>query len=328
VKGINGGMTLYRSHDTLKVWLAWLSLVALVAYLVVVMAHLILVANVPAPAITSKGILLIALMLISSSLPAVLINLLFVAFYSRHVSLLRTIAQRDPRYLRSVATQPPSDLALADGETLTLTRTQTRGETYFQIFRLVPFIIVPLSALPLLLMLLPSPYTSPLSPPLPSLYDSASHRWLSLKGPLDWVSAALPFVLIAAMIPLLAILLSSRRIVLHADDRGLTYEKDRQRHFIAWDDIQLVMRRANDSDDQRHRDFLIWGTSARIEFSIAGPDDARPHASTGIIPYTFSGGYEAYERDARRLLATIVARSQQPLTYWRKDAGPRVSVRA
>jgi hypothetical protein len=326
-------MTLYRAHDTRNVWIAWLALVGFVAYLVAVMAHLIAVANTPAPfldeiqgdirleievALTGKEFQIYCLLPLSVIIPIVLFNLGIVALYSRHVSDLRAIAQRDPFHLRPAGTQPQSDLALAAGETLTLARTQTRGERNFRVIGFIPLLLVPLTTVAPLLILLPSPYVSPISPPLPAPYNSAAHGWLSLMGPLDWLSAALPLVLIAAWIPFLLIMLSGRHTVLAANGRGLTYLEDRQRQFIAWDDIQLFLLVGGDSDDSLHQRFLIFGERARLEFSIAGPDDAQPHTRLNIIPYTFSGGYEAYESDARRLLATIAARSRQPLTYWTK----------
>jgi hypothetical protein len=195
---------------------------------------------------------------------------------------------------------------------------RSRGERNLRTFGYIPLVLMPLTTLAPLLILLPSPYVSPISPPLPAPFNPAPHGWLSLMGPLDWLSAALPFVLIAAWIPFLLFMLSGRHISLCADGCGLTCVEDRQRHFIAWEDIQLFLSLSDDSGDHLHQTFWIWGGNARFEFSISSPDDAQPHTRLKVIPYTFGGGYEAYESDARRLLATIAARSGQPLTNWSK----------
>src|SRR5262249_9804046 len=140
--------------------------------------------------------------------------------------------------------------------------------------------------------------------------------------PLDWVTLAFPCALgLGLFLLALPDTSASQRLRVSADDHGVTVQRFlHRRHAIPWDDILALIRTYDWTTATPQVGYLLWGRAHGIAFDIAGRKqvltgqraqaNARKSSTTDFI---FEGGFERYTADARRLLATIVARGHKQL---------------
>ena len=201
-------------------------------------------------------------------------------------------------------------LALRDGESVTVERTQT-GRALAQSLAglFIAYLFLCGWCVAAIFAILPSFGRSALNPFYSSLLDSRPPA--AAPSLLDWLAGASPFILGGCfMVALGAGFIATRSQRLTADDRGLTWG----RRFIAWSDIQHFVKtyaRTMKLDGtyevqgrERYLSFTLYPQHSPV---VTSQDKTAPESNH------FTGGYEAYERDARRILATIVTRGYQPL---------------
>lgn len=177
--------------------------------------------------------------------------------------------------------------ALAPGESLTLTRTMTGG-SLARLLTLYIGLFVFLAALSGFIFLLAP---EPLAMALPLMIV-----WLVIL--VTFIGRAVRVVLV------------SRKITVLADDRGITtYGALQRSRFVAWDDIRVVVRFSGWQGSPLGGAFFVLGQANSLGFSLLGANINR----NVLTQFTYSGGEEAYIAQAKRLLATIAARSQAPL---------------
>ena len=158
--------------------------------------------------------------------------------------------------------------------------------------------------------------------------------------PLDWLVAATPLWLGFLVILSPAAMWNAdhaTRVI--ADDRGVTVVVGRRRAFIAWREIEVFVHDTPKADrtlktgkvTSRPVDagtlqgvYWLWGHDQGVSFLLHGRAMAEQQSfAVGMAQrlWVYTGGYEQYAADARRLLATVTARSYRPLVL--ADSLPR-----
>jgi hypothetical protein len=177
--------------------------------------------------------------------------------------------------------------ALAPDEALTLTRTMTGG-AMAQTITLYLALFAFLGALPVLLALLAAT-------PVTTLYPLGA-VWLAIL--VVYIGRAIWITMVA------------RTLTVQADARGITVRAPLHRaRSIAWDDIRVVLRTLGTQGGAIAGSYFLLGSTAALGFSLQG----MPVNRNVPARFTYSGGEAAYTEQAKRLLATIAARSQAPL---------------
>ncbi len=241
-----------------------------------------------------------------------LINLIILLVPVMVVAQLRVAARgRDPQGSTMATMQPDPTLTLRDGETITLERRRT-ARSIAQSVILLPLLFLLLAAVceAGIFAAIPAFGRSALNPLYDALLDGNSAA-PPIATPFDWIAATFPLVvfgLLAMVVPINV--LTTRRERITADDRGITAG----RKFIPWNDIQLFLR-GYTADPKFTGGYWVWGREHSIVSFTIHPRRATTVGQTSQTSeeFLFTNGYEAYERDAQRLLATIVARGYQPL---------------
>ncbi len=321
-------MRLYRNGYYAKAFFGWLLAALLLGYQGVVIIRALIIGitanwrhfTLLTPSLIF-GVFFIGILL--------LLNIFFVTkplSYLINERRLLAAEQQNPLITPLVKFQPQPELALRDGETLKLERVRSLGSTIRSLLgSFAVAVILMATGETLIIGLLPSLAQSALNPfndllsyflalgPAPSLTEIS---------PLDWASVALPLIMTGwFVIVILLEIVRSQRDTLIADDRGVTRIRSGQtRQFIPWSDVAVFLRGVDNTSDAPQGGYFIWGQSHGVNFQITGAPVALPEAQAlhreQAQGYHFIGGVEAYQQDARRLLATISARSYHPMTYW------------
>ncbi|GEM_PF-810289 len=310
-------MSLKRSGNYMKAFLGWLFAALLLGYQGIVIAYIITTAdwrNALNP-VAFFGLYFVFLLFIIDIM--LLFSPLITVFSERR---LRTAAQHNPIATPPVSFQPQRDLALKDGETLRLVRTRGVGNILgmgFMWFILAVLLFA--SGETIIIALLPTVSRSVLNP-FNDILPFSPFLPLSALSVQDWLAVALPLVMSAVLFfSMIFASIISRHESLVADDRGLTLSRTwRRQRFIPWNDISVFLRGVNNGSDAPQGVYLVWGRAHGLGFQI----HARGTSQEAIASrrerrstYRYEGGYDAYEQNARRLLATIAVRSYQPLVY-------------
>jgi hypothetical protein len=224
--------------------------------------------------------------------------------------LLRAAADFDSGGAPPATIQPDHSLALPAGETLTLARqrapSRLRQVTVYVIFSL----LLAASGEAVIVTLLPT------LNPLTALFPLGDQP--APLSPLDWLAVSFPLAFCGGlMVLLLGGSFSKRRQRITADDSGVTVEGSfRRPRFIPWNDILVFMGGFDKRSDTPQGGYTLWGHEHLVVFQIDEPQKAPGAGTQGKARadrYVYDGGYEHYVADARRLLATIAARSYVPL---------------
>ena len=312
-------MELQRSGNTTRIVLSAELAVAVVAYDAYLVVYLVDAGHFPA--FWSSETLMIAV----SALFLALVT--FAACFNVRTMIVRrrqarALAARDPSSVIEASPQPDPSLALAPGETLTLTRRYSLNAVFhgLAVILYLPGVVFLVESL--ILLALPAFGRSSFNPFYNSGLDGAS---APPPTSLDWLAAALPLLFVAgALVHSVWRMLHDRVSEMSADDAGITVRNGLGRRRIAWYEIELCARLLEGPGIAPLGGYAVWGRSRSVSFTIPGVEqetDHEPGSSAWDARYIFTGGYDRYIRDARRLLATIAARARTPLLALRLAPG-------
>jgi hypothetical protein len=314
-------MELQRSGHNLKIALAMTLAAFVVAYDAYLVVYLIIAGRFPDVWSSETLAIAISALFLALITIGICLNVRTVILGKRQA---RSLATRDPSSVASATPQPDSALALTPGETLTLARYYSLNAIFRSLTALLFLPGLVFFCELLIFQTLPAFGRSTLNPFYNSSLDGTP---ASPPTTLDWLAAALPLLLVAGWLGYGAWQVL-RDVVsqVSADDIGITVRNGLgRRRRIAWDEISLLARLLEAPRIAPLGAYAIWGRSQSLNFTIPGVEqesDHEPDASAWEVLYVFRGGYNHYIHDARRLLATIVARSQTPLLEMRLTRAP------
>jgi hypothetical protein len=282
-------VALKRTGNITKALAFALLALALVANAAVIIARLAMAGDWGALSVALPTILALGGCL---ALPATRVAIGWAILLFRLERQVRQAFANSGEGLPLASVQPDRAVALRDGETITLLRRRLRVSVVRDFAFGVQFSILPPSAGGVLLLII-----------------------VPIANALDITFLAL--VVLFALILLLGAIwvvagFRSRWQRITADDRGVTLKCPlSRRRFIPWNDIRLFARRSDRNVDSPDGSYLFWWRDHLLEIEIAGPGTAvegneRSHRVDDA--YRYAGGYDAYAANARRLLATVVAR--------------------
>lgn len=308
-------MELQRSGNTTRIMLAAALAAAVVAYDASLVVYLVIAGHFPA--FWSSDTLMIAV----SALFLALVT--FGACFNVRTMIVRrrqarALAARDPSIVAEASPQPDPSLALAPGETLTLTRCYSLNAVFrgLAVILYLPSVVFLVESL--ILLALPAFGRSSFNPLYSSGLDKAP---APQPTTLDWLAAGLPLLFVAgALIYSIWHTLRDQMSEISADDMGMTVRNGLGRHRIAWDEIELCARLLEAPRIAPLGDYAVWGRSRSLSLTFPGvaqETDHEPGSSAWEVRYVFAGGYDRYIRDAQRLLATIATRARTPLLVMR-----------
>lgn len=259
--------------------------------------------------------IVISALLIAAFTMAICANVWILRHRQRRVQAL---ARRDPSVVTVASPQPEDSLVLHDGEVLTLIH-RGSANTLFNGLSILVFVLLGTFYSEFIIVQL-----------LPSFRGSALNTlWLPiLKAPsapsptaLDWLAVGLPVLLVVSWVGYATpgpIRTYFQRIV--ANDTGITVSNGLCRVYLAWDEIELFARISPENtsvpDILPTGNVVLWGCSQSANFAILAIDkdpDTDSSSRTWETRYLFEDGYQTYLKNAQRLLATIVARTRNPL---------------
>jgi hypothetical protein len=335
-------MSLKRSGAYRQAWLATLPALLFLVYEGAVAAHLIALGNWggllgPNAFLLAVGSIFGFLALLANIVALVMPFALFANARS-----LRNVRANVERAAPPATFQPDLSLALRDGETLTLTYRKTASGSAVRT-AVTWIILLPLFALSgeaLVVPLVPAALAY-----VQSLLSTITPLTVPNLSAWDWSAIAFPPIVTLALVPQLILTnRSARPSQIVADDRGITRHTSRRRsRFIPWSDIRVFLRGADSPIDSADGGYTLWGREHFLQFGVISLSSVRRSQEIASKnnrtppepPFTFDGGYEQYLANARRLLATIRARSGEPLRAragatrwlnWGKRRFPTVAV--
>jgi hypothetical protein len=289
-----------------------LAAIILIGYDIVAIIHLIMAGDWSSVD-TAGGVQVIGLgsmYLLTMLITTVILVLAAVASLKQWRLLSQEIGQR---HLPEATHQPDPGFALRAGETLFLERNRASGgvRTMFAWFMMILCLVG----------LCVSCITSILPTFTYAAFNPLAHYLINTSGTpppdlLDWYTMLFSVVLGAVLfIEGMIDETANFRQRITADDRGITLAIwGRKARFIPWHDILLVVWNTK-NDDSVEGAYTLVGRDHALTFTIASPSTS---TDLGKQPgksfrYTYTGGYEAYTQDVRRLLATIAVRAMTPI---------------
>lgn len=241
----------------------------------------------------------------------------------RQIRVLRAAAECDERVTAQSAYQPDKTLALRDGETLLLSRYRTFKQIALFWLKVAFLVMIELFCVEgFIALLLPSFSRSSLNPFYFSLDNPSRPRSPSLA---DWLAAIFQLAILLAFLTILAYAnYRDHRETITADDRGITIKRSgRPTRALAWTDLQVFVRITDTVGSSPVGTYGLWGSQQGTWLDIHSQESATVQDDTAKRPgraYTYPDGYSTYKQNAERLVATVSARSYQPLRVVRKSS--------
>lgn len=223
----------------------------------------------------------------------------------------------DAQQLPASPQQPNSALALHGGEELFLEHHRANYSSLIResILLFVAFLLLGVLGDTLIVSVLPAFMHASFNP-LAEPFDATVDPTPPMPNLLDWFTVALPMALglILFFVGLIS-QISNRRQRISADDRGITVRySGHHTQFIPWNDIYLALWDGIQDEDVAGT-YTLFGREHTLSFYIHVHRLFLPSGKPmrQVPQFVFSGGYDAYIQDARRLIATIAARSMTPI---------------
>ncbi len=214
---------------------------------------------------------------------------------------IRAAGRGDNRRAPPVIAPPNAAEALAPGSSLQMTRTVSRGA----ILRvgsgnIVLAIIV--SAISELLVAL-------------AFFAPLNGSNMDEPGWLVWFFVLVPLVMWFGFVAYQYVLLARQVVAtITADDEGISLKQGlSRRQFIPWDDIHVWIRGGGNSSDAYLSSYGLIGYHHRLFLQFNSIFNLVTNRGKPLLAITYVGGIEAYQAQARQLLATIAARGKAPL---------------
>jgi hypothetical protein len=215
----------------------------------------------------------------------------------------------------AAAPQPDDSLALPAGETLTIAHRYSLNAVYHGLTGIIFYVYLLIASEIIVFQALPALGRSELNPFFHSGFDGPP---APPPTTLDWVAAGLPLLLTTCVIGYLVLQqIRNRRHRVVADDTGIAIQDGFRRRRIAWNDITVFARIADEPYAAPIGNYVLWGRSKSLNFPIVvmeeEVDPDSDYSRSWQTRYIFAGGYATYIKNARRLLGTIAARAQTSL---------------
>lgn len=241
----------------------------------------------------------------------------------RDIALLRTfgdLRRQEMEDAPPIATQPDRRAALPAGETLSLRWRRRVSAVAGEVILLVVVLGGVVAALNVfcIVELIIAFRDNPLNP-----FAPFSLVRLPMPVPTfnDWlVLGYAPVVVFLAMIVVSLSSIANRTALITADDQGIQIRQPLRRQSVSWDAIRGVLHAGPPGGDPVVGAFWLVTEQGAIAFKV----DSRKLAArsgTARSEMVFDGGYAQYHASAAQLLATIVARTQQPIRTSRQLSG-------
>lgn len=234
----------------------------------------------------------------------------FIGNFNRQ-RLLRAAREGDTAILPECEQQPSLTATLAAGEVLVMERVSPLRTVLRSISSSLGGVLVGGAILELGVI----PISATLGPWFGDhLFPSFDPMPLPTLGALDWLTLGYSLALVLVVwLANARTQLAQRRWQVRADDLGLTLRVGRRRTALAWNQIQTIMRAQGSFNPNN-----VAGTYQIIDRDgrfVPLVIDKAPLTAAEMARFTYLGGYERYQAEAQRLLATICARSVTTLHY-------------